>query len=207
MSDHVVVTGRGTASAVPDVVALSVRVQVERAEVSRALTDASSAAADLLAAARGHGLAERDLRTTDLGVHTRTDRDGAVVGYVAHQRLRLRVRDTAAVGALLDALAGAAGDAFGVDDLGFEVDDPAPLHEQARAAAFADARSRAEQYADLAGRTLGAVLRVTDADGAAVPVARGRALAAEAMAAMPVAAGESQVHAAVVVRFALGPAR
>ena len=140
-------------------------------------------------------------------MRTRTDKDGSVVGYVAHQRLRLRVRDTGAVGALLEGLADAAGDAFGVDELGFEVEDPQPLHEQARAAAFADARARAEQYAALAGRLLGPVLRVEDGDGAAVPVARGRAMAAESMAAMPVAAGESQVHAAVVVRFGLGPAR
>jgi uncharacterized protein len=208
MPDHVVVTGRGTAAAVPDVVVLSVRVQVEEAEASRALAAAASAATAVLEAARRHGVGERDLRTTDLGLHPRRDPEGrAVVAYVAHQRLRVRVRDTAAVGTVLEALAEAAGDAFGIDDLGFEVEDPRPLHDEARAAAFADARARAEQYAALAGRTLGPVLRVVEGDGGPIPVGRGRAMAAESLSSMPVAAGESQVHAAVVARFALGSAR
>jgi uncharacterized protein YggE len=207
MADHVVVTGRGTASAVPDVVVLAVRVQVEEPDVSTALAGAASAAAAVLDAASEHGVAERDQRTTDVGVHSHWDPEGrSVVGYTAHQRIRLRVRDTAAAGVLLEALAGAAGDAFGVDDLGFEVADPEPLHVKAREAAFADARARAEQYAALAGRPLGPVLRVADADGTVVPAPHPRAMAAEARASMPVAAGESQVHAAVVVRFGLSAA-
>ncbi len=204
MSDHVVVTGRGSAGAVPDIVVLGVRVQVEEPEVSRALDRAAEAATALLVAARGLGVGERDLRTTDLGLRTHWDTEGrTVAGYVAHQRVRVRVRDTGVVGDLLDALAAAAGDAFGVDDIGFEVEDPEPLRVQARAAAFADARARAQQYAALAGRALGPVLRVVEADEGPAPLPRGRAMA-EAMSSMPVAAGESQVHAAVTVRFVLG---
>jgi uncharacterized protein YggE len=203
MSDHVVVTGSGTARAVPDVVVLAVRVEVEDADASGSLARAAAASTALLEAAAAGGVADPDRRTTDVGVQPHWDADRErVIGYRAHQRVRLRVRDIAAVGDLLTALARAAGDAFRVDDLRFEVDDPSELLEQARAAAFADARSRAAQYADLAGRPLGAVLRVVEGDGAAAPVARGMAMAAS----MPVAAGESEVRAAVVVRFALGPA-
>lgn len=203
MSDHVVVTGSGTASAVPDVVVLSVRVEVEDADASGALARAATASTALLRAAEAGGVAAADRRTTDVGVQPHWDADRErVIGYRAHQRLRLRVRDTEAVGHLLTGLARAAGDAFRVDDLGFEVDDPSPLLERARAAAFADARARAAQYAELAGRPLGPVLRVVEGDAAVAPVTRGMAMAAS----MPVAAGESEVRAAVTVRFALGPA-
>ena len=83
-----------------------------------------------------------------MGVSTRWDREGrGVVGYTAYQSLRLLVRDRDRVGDLIKALAGAAGDAFGLDGVTLEVADPAPLLERARTAAFADARAKAEQYA------------------------------------------------------------
>ncbi len=201
MSDHVVVTGSGTASAVPDVVVLAVRVEVEDADASGALARAAAASTALHEAAAAGGVVAGDRRTTDVGVQPHRDAERErVIAYRAHQRVRLRVRDVAAVGDLLTALASATGDAFRLDDLRFEVDDPAVLLEQARAAAFADARARAVQYADLAGRALGPVLRVLEGEGAA-PVARGMAMAAS----MPIAPGESDVRAAVVVRFGLGP--
>lgn len=208
MPDHVEVIGTGSVGAVPDVVVLDVRVRAEAADVGAALGRAADGTAAVLAASADRGVAERDRRTTGMGVSTRWDREGTtVVGYTAFQSLRLRVRDRAAVGELLPALAAAAGDAFGLDGVSLEVAEPAPLHERARAAAFADARGRAEQYAALAGRELGPVLRVTEAPGGPAPVPRMRAaVAADAMASMPVEAGEARVSASVSVRFGLGSA-
>jgi uncharacterized protein YggE len=204
MSDHVDVIGTGIARAVPDVVVLDVRVQAEAADVGAALGGASTATGDLLAVAAASGVADADRRTTGMGVSTRWDREGrAVVGYTAFQALRLLVRDRDGVSALLPRLAAAAGDAFGLDGVSLEVADQRPLHERARAAAFADARARAEQYAALAGRPLGPVLRVTETGGGQ-PAPKLRAMAADAMASMPVEAGESQVSASVLVRFGLG---
>ncbi len=203
MTDHVVVTGTGSAATVPDVVVVSVRVHVEQPDASQALAHAGDAARAVLDAAAGHGVAPVDRHTTGLGLGTRWDHD-RVVGYTAHQRLRLRVRETAVVGALLTALADAVGDALGIDGVAFEVADPAPLHVRAREAAFADARARAEQYAALAGRRLGQVLRVVEADGEGpAPVGRGMALAADVAGSMPLEGGRSSVEARVTVRFAL----
>ena len=205
MSDHVEVMGSGSAGAVPDVVVLDVRVQAEAADVGAALGRASTATGDLLAVAAASGIADADRRTTGMGVSTRWDREGrGVVGYTAFQTLRLLVRDRDATSELLPRLAGAAGDTFGLDGVSLEVADPGPLHERARAAAFADARARAEQYAALAGRPLGPVLRVTEAPAGPGPAPKLRAMAADAMAAMPVEPGESEVSASVLVRFGLG---
>jgi uncharacterized protein len=206
MSDHVEVLGSGTASAVPDVVVLDVRVQCEAADVSGALAAATSRVGIAMEAVADHGVDPADRRTTGLGVSTRWDRDGSgVVGYTAYQSLRLLVRDRERVGDLVNALAGAAGDAFGLDGVTLEVADPAPLLERARAAAFADARAKAEQYAALAGRPLGPVLRVTEQPDRAIPMPRFAAKAAmDVGGAMPVEAGESAVSATVTVRFGLG---
>lgn len=206
MTDHVEVTGSGAASAVPDVVVLDARVQCEAPDVAGALSAATERVVAALQAAGDHGVADRDRRTTGMGVSTRWDREGrGVVGYTAHQSLRLLVRDRERVGDLIRALAGAAGDAFGLDGVTLEVADPAPLLERARTTAFEDARARAEQFAALAGRPLGPVLRVTEDHDRAQPMPRFAASAAmDVGGGMPVEAGESTVTAAVTVRFGLG---
>lgn len=206
MSDHVEVIGTGTASAVPDVVVLDARVQCEAPDVAGALGAATERVAGALLAAGDHGVDDVDWRTTGIGVSTRWDREGrAVVGYTAHQTLRLVVRDRDRVGALISALAGAAGDAFGLDGVTLEVSDREPLLARARTAAFEDARAKAEQYAALADRPLRAVLRVREDPDPGMPVPRFAARAAmEAGGGMPVAAGESTVTASVTVRFGLG---
>lgn len=206
MSDHVEVTGTGTAGAVPDVVVLDARVQCEAPDVAGALAAATEGVTAALRAAGEHGVDGRDRRTTGMGVQTRWDREGrGVVGYAAHQSVRLLVRERERVGDLIQALAGAAGDAFGLDGVTLEVADPAPLLERARAAAFTDARARAEQYAGLAGRALGPVLRVTETVDRGGPAPRAFARAAmDTDGGMPVEAGESTVTASVTVRFGLG---
>lgn len=206
MSDHVEVLGTGSASAVPDVVVLDARVQCEAADVAGALGAATGRVTTALQAVADHGVAPADRRTTGMGVGTRWDREGrGVVGYTAHQSLRIVVRDRERVGELIKALARAAGDAFGLDGVSLEVADPAPLLERARTAAFEDARAKAEQYATLAGRTLGPVLRVTERPDPGMPVPRFAAKAAmDSGGGMPVEAGESAVSASVTVRFGLG---
>ena len=102
MTDHVEVTGTGAAGAVPDVVVLDVRVQCEAPDVAGALAAAADRVIAALQAAADHGVAERDRRTTGMGVSTRWDREGrAVVGYTAHQTVRLLVRDRERVGDLI----------------------------------------------------------------------------------------------------------
>lgn len=205
MAEHVEVTGTGTAGAVPDVVVLDARVQCEGADVAGALADATDRVTTALGAAADHGVAERDRRTTGMGVSTRWDREGhAVVGYTAHQTFRLLVRDRGRVGALISALAGAAGDAFGLDGVSLEVAERGPLLELARAAAFEDARSTAEQYAEVAGRSLGRALRITEPGEHVGPLPKLRAMAAtEGGGGMPVESGESTVTVNVTVRFGL----
>ena len=207
MSDHVEVLGSGTASAVPDVVVLDARVQCEATDVAGALSAAASRVTAAVRAVADHGVESADRRTTGMGVSTRWDREGTrVVGYTAHQSLRLLVRDRDGVGELISALAQGAGDAFGLDNVSLKVADPAPLLVRAREAAFEDARAKAEQYAALSGRRLGPVLRVVEEPDRGMPVPRFAAKAAMDVPSggMPVEAGESSVSATVTVRFGLG---
>jgi len=198
---HVEVTGSGTASAAPDVVSVRAGVRCDGDDVSSALADAGNRAQGLAQAARDHGVAESDLRTTGTGVHPRHDREGVtVVGYTAYQSLSVTVRDPALVGSLVEAFAGAAGNALTIDNIGLELADSAPLLAQAREQAFADAKAKAEQYAALAGRELGKVERLSDVErGGAQP--RFAMMAAGKAADLSVELGENSVTATVAVRW------
>jgi len=85
----------------------------------------------------------------------------------------------------------------------FGLNDPAPLLDEARKRAMADARRKAELYAAAAALKVGRVVSVQEA-GAASPRPE---MAARAMmsAAVPVAAGEQEIQASVSVTYVLEP--
>ena len=202
MTGRLEVSGRGRASAVPDVVRIHTGVRCDADDVSTALEDASTRSAALAQAARDHGVADADLRTTGTGVHPRHDREGTtLLGYTAYRQLAVTVRDPAMVGSLVEAFAGVAGNALTIDHIGLDLADPEPLLASARDAAFADAKAKAEQYAALAGRELGKVERVRDVvEGGAQPrFARMAAGAADSSVEL----GENTVTATVAVRWEL----
>ena len=75
---------------------------------------------------------------------------------------------------------------------------------QARNRAISDARSRAELYAQAAGVRVGKVKSISEqAIAAPRPQSVGRALAAEAAGAVPVATGEQEIRATIHMVFAL----
>ena len=84
----------------------------------------------------------------------------------------------------------------------FGLIDPAPLLDEARKRAMADARRKAELYAAAAGLKVGRVVSVQEA-GAASP--RPEMAARAMMSAVPVAAGEQEIQASVSVTYALEP--
>ena len=206
MSDYVEVTGSGAASGVPDVVVLDTRIQCDGPDVATALSACTERTNLVVAATSAAGVADRDRQTTGVGVNQRWDHQGqAVVGFTAYQSLRVLVRDRTDVGDLIAALAAAAGDAFALDSVTLRVADTAPLLAQAREAAFADARAKAELYAGLAGRALASPTRVRETvgdGGGPQPVFR-LAAAKDSAGGMPVEAGESTVTASVCVRWAM----
>jgi hypothetical protein len=201
----VTVTGSGRASVSPDVVRLDLRVGHDAPDVAAALAGAATGIAEVGRVARAHGLADADIRTLDASVSQRWDNTGTPVGFTAQQRLGLTVRRLEAVGEVLEAAAEAVGNALLVDQVRLDVSDRAEGLSQARDAAFADARAKADQYATLAGAALGRVLGI--AETGAVPVAasamRLASTARDSAGAMPVEGGDLELGASVTVTWTL----
>ena len=208
MSRHrriVQVTGSGKATATPDVVRLALGVTCDGDDVSSALRLVGERVQAIGTASRSQDVRAGDISSTGAGVHPRYDRDGQrVVGYQAFHRLGVMVRDVDRVGAVVDAVAGVAGNSLSVDSIQLDLSDVSALQDEARSAAFLDARAKAGQYAALSDAVLGEVLSVVEGavgGGPARPMMR--MAMASADSAMPVEAGEQTVTATVTVTWGL----
>ena len=164
------VSGAGEAVAAPDVARITTGVQMRAESAGEAMRLASEAMVMVFAALEAEGVAAADVQTSGLSLDPVWDDDvppGSgppdVVGYVAGNMVTIRLRDVDAMGPVVDALVVAGANRF--QDIGFGIDDPEPLLAEARRAAVADARAKAELLAEAADVTLGAVLSLDESGG------------------------------------------
>jgi hypothetical protein len=205
----ITVTGAGQVSAAPDMAQVSAGVVTESPRAAEAVKATSAAMQRVLAALDAVGIEKKYVQTHRFDVSPvyadGSSRGGrpSIAGYRATNQVQVEVRGVDKVGAVLDALVGAGANELGGISFGFA--EPAPLLDDARRKAIADARRKAELYAREAGVALGRVLDIdeTGAGGGPVPVAYGRMMAESVSA--PVAPGQLDLSASVTVTFAIAP--
>lgn len=119
-------------------------------------------------------------------------------GYVARNRIEVRIDQIDRAGEVLDA-AIAAG-ATGAGGIRFDLKDRASVEREALKLAVADARARAEAAAAGAGGTIARIVRIEEGGRPMPPpepyMAR---MAVEAQADTPIAAGEIEIRATVTL--------
>lgn len=212
----ITVSGEGTASATPDMAELTTGVVSQADDAAAALKANSAAMEALVAAVRGAGIAGTDISTSGFSVQPRYTYPGQnnnggeqqapkIVGYEVRNAVTIKVRDMKALGPLLDSVVVAG--ANDVGNLTMTLADTAALADKARRAAIADARKKAEAYAEAAGVKLGRVLRISE-QGAmsprtfAMPVSPD---SAKMMSSVPVEAGELDIRSTVDVAWEIAP--
>lgn len=197
------VRGSGAADAVPDVVVAELATEVRAADVSSALREATDALAAVRDALRHEGVDDRAVRTGSTSTWTeQSGPEGEVLRVVARLALVVTLRDVGRAGDVIGTAVAAGGAPVRLGGLRLVVSDPAAAQAAAREAAWADAVTKAEHLAGLAGRSLGPVLRVhEDEPGGGATPRFARAARAEALA-VPVEPGEQTVQAAVTVTWA-----
>jgi uncharacterized protein YggE len=198
----VTVAGVGTVSATADQAEITTGVVTQAATAAQALAANSQAMERLLQALGSLGIASRDIQTINVSVspQRRPPKEGQppeIVGYEVTNQVRVKVRDLSRLGRVLDQQVGQGANL--VSGINFGVQEPAPLLDEARKRAMADARRKADLYAAGAGLKVGRVLSVREA-GVAPPAPR-----AMMSAAVPVAPGEQEIQASVTVTFTLEP--
>ena len=203
----ITVSGEGVVQAVPDMAVLTLEVSEEAAEAAVAVDAVAARARAVFARLEGMEIAARDMQTSTLSLSPLwsrprdNDSPPQIRGYRAATQVTIRLRDLGQLKTLFGAVVGDGANGFG--GLRFAVQEPAPLRDAARKAAVADARARAELYAEAAGVTLGPLLRLSENGGRVPqPMMMARAEMAADMG-MPVAAGEMEVTASVTMVFAI----
>jgi uncharacterized protein len=203
------VTGRGSASVVPDTALLQLGVETRGATPAEALDGCRDALDQILAALDAEGVDPARRTTGGLDLHedwTPKEPGREPIRYRASAQLTVRLPDPARAGHVAAAAVAVGRDAARVHGLGFVVGDLAAVAAAAREAAWRDALARAGQYAELAGATLGPVLRVEEAPPPPPDARPMRLMAVEAGPDGPATEpGETIVEAAVTVTWALGP--
>jgi uncharacterized protein len=202
-SPGIAVTGVGEVSGTPDVLRLDMSAEVRAASVDGALQNASAAMRDVIRALRDGGVAAKDIRTAGLSVNPDYSYDGnqqRITGYIATENLSATLRDLGKAGRIVSRAVAAGGDAARVNGLQLDLEGDSGLLVQARKQAFAEAKQKAETYAEAAGRDLGAVSSVSEQVDSSGPESMSyRAMDAAAAKPVPVVAGSQTVSVSVKV--------
>ncbi|MBW3562701.1 MAG: SIMPL domain-containing protein [Actinobacteria bacterium] len=209
VADGITVIGTGRITGAPDTLRTTVGVEVERDGVDTALAAANEAAQRVIDAVRDAGVAEEDVQTREFSVEPRYDHpnNGQPVlrGYVVRNLVEVKIREPDRAGDVLTAATEAGGDDARVRGVRFALEDNDALLDAARERAFEDARSRAEQYAELAGRGLGPLVSVSEHLSTPPPAEHFDAGAAREAApgAVPVQPGQQEVQVQVTAVWTL----
>lgn len=213
----ITVSASSTVTLVPDVAHVGLGISVTKPTVEAARSEAARVMAAIIAAAKKHGVADRDIRTTGINLAPQYASDctyqpassvcakpTGIVGYAMNEQVDVTVRDLDVVGVVVDD-ATAAG-ATNVSGIWFAVDDPDRAESDARVAAIRAAHDEAQAMATAAGVSLGQVMSISETP-APVPVpyfASGGAAAPADKATTPVQPGSQDVQATVTVVYELG---
>ncbi|MGW0803112.1 SIMPL domain-containing protein [Nonomuraea sp. NPDC002799] len=197
----ITVIGEGAVLAAPDTLRLHAGVEVRRPSAADSFAAVRAAAARLGAALRQAGVAEQDVRTTELSLGPEYEAYPKVAAYRAVQGVEVVIRDLAQADHVIDTVAGV-GEEARLNGVAFELADPAKALKEARARAFRDAAAKAAQYAELAGRPLGRVVSVSEEvrSGAPQPLT----MAAVAETGASISPGRQSLSVSVQVGYDFG---
>jgi uncharacterized protein YggE len=200
------VSGTGQASAVPDIAVVTLGVQTEAEQASAALSQNNERMQAVINAVKEAGVAQEDIQTQAIQLQPRLEQPRPqevtppnVVGYVATNTIQVTVRKLDNLGQMLDAAVQAGSNL--IENISFQVSDPAELLDRAREAAWQDAQHKAEQLAKLAGAKLGDVLTINESSSTPIPVVVERAAAPAA--AVPIQPGTQMIEVDIQVTWAL----
>ncbi|MEJ7839235.1 MAG: SIMPL domain-containing protein [Thermomicrobiales bacterium] len=159
------VSGTGIVSVEPDTADVTFAVQSDNVSLKDAQADSTTRLQGITDALIAGGVAEEDVVTSSyyVTVMNEYDDDGnfeRINGYRVDAQITATVRDIDALGGLLDTVVTAG--ANGIYGMYFYVSDPGPAATQARASAMTDARTKADELAELAGVNIIGVVSISE---------------------------------------------
>ena len=210
------ISAEGRSTRVPDIATFNAGVTSQGNTAGAALAANSANMSRVIAALKRAGIADRDIQTSNLSINpiyapqrpmpdgTVTPEQPKIIGYQVSNSVSVRQRKLGDYGKVIDTLVTAG--ANQINGPSFDMDNPDPATDEARIAAMAKARTRAELYARAAGLKVGRILSISENGGWSPPLpVMYRMAKGDAAMSAPVQAGELSLNVTVSVQFELVP--
>lgn len=213
------ITGHGEIMAAPDTAYVTSGVTSQGTTAREALDANTADMSAVIAALKAAGVDSVDIQTSGFSVSPNyvysdaRDANGyqlppKIVGYTVTNGVTVHVRDLTSLGAVLDQAVTVGANT--ISGITFAVDDPAELYDEARKAAFAEAKGKADLYAEAGGVQLGALALISEQLGNSQPqpyMFKAEAAMADRSAPVPIEAGQLTFTIDVNVNWDLEPGR
>jgi hypothetical protein len=202
------VSGSGVVQSTPDQATITTGVVTQGATAGEVQQENAAKATAIREALRTLGIEDKDVKTEEYNFRPEYSREGnerVIVGYTASNTIRIRVRDVAIVGDVVDTVL--ANGANTIHSLDFSIRDTNALRQKALESAVKDAREKADAIAHALGSRIIGVQHVTENTGMFQPRQSNMMVMAKSMDAMtqptPIDGGTLSMTADVHIDFIL----
>lgn len=205
------VSGEASVNVKPDFARVTLGVTTTGKDARDAMSANAKSVDAFISLIRAEGVAAADIQTSSLSVSPQfsnpTQASPAaqtIIGYSVSNMVTVTVRDLSRLGGLIDKAVGAGANAmYGIS---YGENDPGATLDKARPLAVADARRKAEIYADAAGARVGRLMLLTEQLGASpAPFMRHTFAQSAGAAPTPIEPGEDKLTVAITAQFELTP--
>ena len=185
------VTGNGKASGAPDIAVVSMGVESVEETAAAARANAARAMQSVMNALTRAGIADADIQTRHFNINPRyqsveiercddngegsegeqagttektcyTIWESRLTGYSVSNQATVKIRNLDDVGTIIDQGTEAAGNLVRINGISFNIEDPQPLRDEARADAVSDMKRKATMLAELSGVKLGRLVYLNE---------------------------------------------
>lgn len=202
---QVTVVGSGDVQGRPDTLNTNVSIEATAPDVTAAMNQTSDRMQAVISALTNSGIDRNDISTTNVTLQPQygSGDNPAIIAYQASNSISVKIRNLNNASQTLGLIGTTGGDATRINSVSYAIDDDSQLVKDARTRAFDDAKDRAEQYAQLAGLTLGKVISISESAGATPPTPAPTPMPRAAMEAVPLEPGQQTVTFSVTVIWEL----
>jgi uncharacterized protein len=199
------ISGHGEVLAVPDLAIVSIGVTSQATTARDALDANTKSMKALLETLKTAGIDARDMATSNFSVGPRVDygRDnnqpGKIVGYDVNNMVTVTVRKIDDLGGLLDIAVTTGSNT--INGITFSLTKPDAMLDEARKAAVADAKHKADIYAAAGGFTLGSIVSLSEGGASPPPMPYVLKSARSEAADVPIAQGERALSIDVSITY------
>jgi len=204
------VNGVGRLDAAPDRADLTLAIETQDKNAEAARDQAAKTMKAVISALKDAGVNDNDMQTRYVALMPiyEPNANNKISAYQLTNQLVIKVRDINKSSLIMDLAIKTGGNSTRVQNINFAIDKPENALKQAREKAFLDAKTKAEQYADLADVKLGKPQQIIEggalssapAHYADMAVLRSSSVGAEST---PIQVGEQEVSVSVNVVFAI----